>query len=293
MTPALAIDLGGTNLRAALFETHAIAPDTVPPHLLQQAAPQNLDAFRQTVETLLDQTGAGALGIAVPGLVEGTVCRWAPNLRWLDDVDFAALFPDVRVAAGNDAQFSLLAEAAAGAARGADNAILLAIGTGIGSSLLADGRIVRGAGGTAVSFGWACARFDDAGDPQHGWLERHASGRALDRAAQGIGLADGAALVAAARHGEDGPRGALETVGQILGAALSGAVALTGTDRVVISGGVSSALDLFGPSLLHQLQTHLPPHLRTVSLMTGAFGSQAALCGAALAAYQHPIWEES
>src|SRR5690606_36667705 len=89
MTPALAIDLGGTNLRAALFQTREIAPDAVPPHLLQQAAPQNLDAFRQTVETLLDQTGAGALGIAVPGLVEGTVCRWAPNLRWLDDVDFA------------------------------------------------------------------------------------------------------------------------------------------------------------------------------------------------------------
>ena len=90
--------------------------------------------------------------IAVPGLVEGTICRWAPNLRWLDDVDFAALFPDVLVAAGNDAQFSLLAEAAAGAALGADNAILLAIGTSIGSALLADGRIVRGAGDTAVSF---------------------------------------------------------------------------------------------------------------------------------------------
>lgn len=293
MTPALAIDLGGTNLRAALFQTREIAPDAVPPHLLQQAASQNLDAFRQTVETLLDQTGAGALGIAVPGLVEGTICRWAPNLRWLDDVDFAGLFPDVRVAAGNDAQFSLLAEAAAGAAQGADNAILLAIGTGIGSALLADGRIVRGAGGTAVSFGWACARYDEPGDPQHGWLERHASGRALDREAQGLGLADGAALVAAARHGEDAPRAALETVGQILGAALSGAVALTGTDRVVISGGVSSALDLFGPSLLHQLQAHLPPHLRTVSLTAGGFGSQAALCGAALAAYQHSIWEES
>ena len=108
----------------------------------------------------------------------------------------------LRVVAGNDAHFALLAEAAAGAARGVGNAVLIAIGTGIGSAVLADGRILRGEGGAAASFGWACADLGDAGDDAHGWLERVASGTALDRIAAGLGAADGPALVGRARDGD-------------------------------------------------------------------------------------------
>lgn len=290
MTGALAVDLGGTNIRAAVFPRAPLGPDAVPERRLHAAAPASLDRFVTAIRALLDETAVTALGIAIPGLVEGATCRWAPNLSWLDGVDLESLFPGVRVSVANDAQFSLLAEAAAGAARGTGNAILLAIGTGIGSGLMADGRIVRGVGGAAVSFGWACARHDEPGDLQHGWLERQASGRALDRAAARLGLASGAALVEAARAGNTDALAALEAAGEILGAALAGAVALAGTERIVIAGSVSAALDLIGPALLGKLHAHLPPHLRSVALTPGAFGAHAALCGAAFAAHQHPIW---
>ena len=287
MSGVLAIDLGGTNLRAARV-TDATCPHPEP--VLHATAPDSLHSFRETLAALVQAERPAAIGIAIPGLVEGTTCPWVPNLPWLDGIDLQTLAPGVRVAAGNDAQLAMLAEAAAGAAQRATTAILLAIGTGIGSGLLARGRMVRGG---ATSFGWACADMEASGDSVHGWLETQASGRALDRAARKLGLDDGAALVAAAKTGHPGAREALECAAQALGTALAGAVALTGAELVVVSGGVSRALDLLAPPLLDRLRTHLPPHLRGVTLVAGAFGAEASLVGAALCAAQHPIWEAS
>ncbi|HTV71326.1 MAG TPA: ROK family protein [Rhizobiaceae bacterium] len=286
---ALAIDLGGTNLRAALARDAAVEP--LP--LGRWDAPRDLDTFRGRIEALIAEHSTDRLGVAVPGLARGTVCNWIPNLPFLDGVDLASLFPGLRIALGNDAQLSLLAEAAAGAAKDAKNAILLAIGTGIGSAVLADGRILHGEGGAAASFGWACADPTDAGDDAHGWLERVASGRALDRIAADRGLAYGPALVALARRGEAGAMAALAPPMRSLGTALAGAVALTGARLVVFAGGVAESIDVFRPLVLPALTRQLPPHLRDVRLAAGNFGPRAALMGAALAAHGHPAWLEN
>lgn len=285
---ALAIDLGGTNLRAGLVQDYRVEPQA----LGHWKAPTDLDAFRAIIEPLVAEHRITELGVAVPGLARGTVCAWVPNLLFLDGVDLATLFPAVRVAVGNDAQFALLAEAAAGAARDVRTAILLAIGTGIGSAVLADGRILRGEGGTANSYGWACSDSSDQGDEEHGWLERTASGTTLDRIAVGAGLENGPALVARARTGDEAARAALKPPMAALGTALAGAVALTGAPLVIFAGGVADGLDVLGPLMLPALARQLPPHLRGVRLAAGHFGSRAALVGAGLAASGHPIWPE-
>lgn len=284
----LAIDLGGTNLRAGLVLDEAIEP-----RLLERwQAPAGLDDFHRVVDRLIAQHDATALGVGIPGLARGTVCAWVPNLPFLDGIDLAKLFPGIRVALGNDAQLSLLAEAAGGSAREAGNAILLAIGTGIGSAVLADGRILRGEGGAAASFGWACADPSDPGDDTHGWLERTASGKALDRIAIVVGAENGLALVARARTGDQTAIGALKSPMAALGTALAGAVALTGAPLIIFAGGVADSLDVLGPLILPALKRQLPPHLRGVRLAAGHFGSRAALVGAGLAACGHPIWLE-
>ena len=285
---ALAIDLGGTNLRAGLAMDDVIEP--VP--LGRWNAPASLDEFRARMETLIAAHGTTELGVCIPGLAHGTVCAWVPNLPFLDGIDLAAVFPGVRVALGNDAQFALLAEAAGGTAQETKNAILLAIGTGIGSAVLADGRILRGEGGAAVSFGWTCVDPSDPGDAAHGWLERAASGTALDRIAAGLGLRDGPALVALARSGNEKALAALEPPMTTLGTALAGAVALTGSPMVIVAGGAVDGLDILGPLLRPALTRQLPPHLREVRLAAAQFGARAALTGAGLAARRHPIWME-
>lgn len=285
---ALAIDLGGTNMRAGIARGDAIEPEP----LERWDAPRDLDTFRNRIEGLLARHGAARLGVAIPGLARGTVCAWVPNLPFLDGVDLAALFPAARIALGNDAQLALLAEAAGGTACNARNAILLAIGTGIGSAVLADGRILRGEGGAAASFGWACADPADQGDDKQGWLERTASGTALDRIAAALGMKDGPALVERARARDERALAALELPMAALGAALSGAVALTGAPLVIFAGGVADGLDVLGPLILPALRRQLPPHLRAVKLGAALFGPRAALAGAGLAARGHPYWRE-
>ncbi len=289
MTCVLAIDLGGTNLRAALHNGDIAALQM----LTQEAAPSSLDDFRNRVGALADEAGdITAIGLAVPGLVEGSSCRWIPNLPYLDGQNLQELFPEITVAVGNDAQIAMLAEAVEGAARSLTDALLLAIGTGIGSAVLAGDRIVAGAQGGACSFGWACADTNDAGEDRSGWLERCASGRALDIVAAGLGLANGSALISAARSGEGAAITALEVPMRSLGTALAGAVALLNPQAILISGGIADALDVMKPPLLAALRRQLPPHLRDINIRPGAFGSRAGLVGAALAGAAGAGWRQ-
>lgn len=287
MSRVLAIDLGGTRLRAGIADS--ANADAVEP-VGEWAAPQDLAAFTQMVGGLIATHGATHLGLGIPGLARDTTCVWVPNLGYLDGNDLTVLFPGVEIGLGNDAQFALLAEVAAGSAKGLTDAILLAIGTGIGSSVLAGGRIVRGSGGGACSFGWATADLDDPGEDRSGWLERHASGRALDAAAQAIGHRDGAALIAAARAADPKAVAALENPMHALGTALSGAVALLDPQAVILAGGVASSTDVIVPPILTALRRQLPPHLRGIEIRPGHFGPRAGLVGAAVAGSMGREW---
>ncbi|HWK65338.1 MAG TPA: ROK family protein [Rhizobiaceae bacterium] len=289
MSRALAIDLGGTNLRAGLV-------DPARPHEVEKIghwpAPVDRSGFRQLLRGLIDAHAVSRIGMAVPGLAIGTTCVWIPNLPYLDGFDLTAAFPGISIALGNDAQFALLAEASAGAAKGLSDVILLAIGTGIGSAVLSDWRIVRGAHGGAASFGWASADPGDPGDDRDGWLERNASGRALDRIAAKAGLDNGAALIVQARAGDRQSRQLLDEAAAALGTALAGAVALLDPQRVLISGGVAEAFDVLGPAVLGSLRRQLPPHLRGITLAPAAFGTVASLAGAGIAAFKGEGWED-
>lgn len=283
----LAIDLGGTRYRAGLAT--AADPAAVQP-VEDRPVPLTRDAFIEAVTAQLGRHGATRLGIGVPGLARDTTCRWVPNLPYLDGLDLEEAFPGIAIGLGNDAQLALLAEASAGAAQGLSDAILLAIGTGIGSAVLAGGRIVAGSSGGACSFGWAAADLDDQGEDRSGWLERHASGRALDAAAHHLGLQNGTALVNAARGGDTTAMRTLATPMRALGTSLAGAVALLDPEAIILAGGVASSLDVLAPLILEPLRRHLPPHLRGIVLKPGQFGPRAGLVGAAFAGARGPDW---
>ena len=287
MSTILAIDLGGSRLRAGLAERGAPANVTT---LGDWAAPTDIGGFKGRVESWLAEHGADRLGIAIPGLARGTTAVWVPNLPYLDGEDLAELFPNPEIGLGHDAQLALLAEVTAGAAQGMTDAILLAIGTGIGSAVLAGGRIVRGATGAACSFGWASADMDDPGQERLGWLERQASGRVLDAAAAAMGLKSGTALMTAARSGSSAAIAVLEPPMQALGTALAGAVALLDPQAVILAGGVASGTDVIGPLLLTAMRRHLPPHLQEIAVRAGRFGPRAGLVGAAVAGAYGRNW---
>ena len=149
---------------------------------------------------------------------------------------------------GNDAQLALLAEATAGAAIGLSDAILLAIGTGIGSAVLAGGRIVarQPLAAPARSAGLRPTSTTRATTAAAGWNGTPPVARST-QCATSIGLADGAALVDAARARRGVPCAALATAACArLGTALAGAVALLDPAAVILAGGVAASLDVLG-----------------------------------------------
>lgn len=289
MSKVLAIDLGGTQLRAGLCDS---AEPAALQHIGAWPAPKGLDALSETIAWLAGEHDAARLGMSVPGTTAGTRCQWIPNLPWLDGVDLAQLFPDLAIGLGQDAQLALLAEATAGAAKGMSDAILVAIGTGIGSAVLSGSRIVRGGQGAACSFGWACADLGDAGHDRDGWLERQASGRALDRMGKLAGFEDGRGLVAAAREGNAAAHAVLEQPARALGVSLATAVALLDPQAVILAGGVAEAADVLVPVVRKAMERQLPPHLRGVRIEAGAFGKDASLVGAAFAGARGQQWGE-
>jgi glucokinase len=291
----IGVDLGGTRLRAGAAPLNSSEP--VVGSLIQLAdrpAPGRLSELGAALDAVLVAAAphgpVRGMAIAVPGLVSGSICRWVPNLPYLDGVDLAAITAHV-VAVGNDAHLALLAEATEGAAYERADALLLAIGTGIGSAVLSDGRIVRGSHRAAASFGWACAELADVGDDRHGWLERHAAGPVLDAAgAARTPPVDGRGIVDAASAGDAGAKATLDRVGTVLGTALAGAVALLDPGMVIISGGLADAVDALAPALHDALTRQLPAHLRDIEIVRGALGPSAGLVGALIAARRGPEW---
>src|SRR5690606_24097347 len=214
----LGVDLGGTRLRLLVER-----PDGDREPLVTTAAP---GSYAELIETIALQARAApvavdAVGLGIPGTCHGSRAGFVPALPWLDGRDVGAdlsarLAAEVTVA--NDAQLSLLAEARTGAARDADSAIMVTVGTGIGGAMMLGGRLWRGAHGSAGSWGWLDAAEAEP-DAVHGPFEQVASGSALDALAGDIGGED---VVERARRGERGAQQIVETYARRLGRGLAG-----------------------------------------------------------------------
>jgi glucokinase len=201
----------------------------------------------------------------------------------------------------NDANLAALAEHRFGAARGAVNAVMLTIGTGIGGGLVLGGELYRGTTGAGAELGHVV--IDQAGPPcqgncpNRGCVEVLASGTALGRegrlaaethpgSALGKALAegqeiDGRLVTDAALAGDGIAVEVVSTIGTRLGVALSSLANVFNPDLIVIGGGVSAAGDLLLAPAREQLRARaLTPMNQTPVLLAG-LGPAAGMIGAA------------
>lgn len=184
----LAIDLGGTKLAAALFARDgAIRQRATFP--LEGRQGRDVGALILEAVARFRQHGPiRSVGVAVPGIYRsagGTV--WAPNIPGWDDYPLrdelrAALGADVACAVESDRTCYILGEVWQGNARGAGNAVFIAVGTGIGAGIMIDGRIIRGHADITGAIGWlALDRPYDEAYRQCGNFEYYASGPGIAR----------------------------------------------------------------------------------------------------------------
>ena len=196
--PVLGIDLGGTKLAAALFSPQGelIARDLLA--LERRTGREVGNLITGAVATFLASgQHVEAIGVSVPGIAHaktGTV--WAPNIPGWEDypllAEIKSLSGGIPVSIDSDRACCMLGEVWQGNARGCRDALYLAVGTGIGVGILADGRIIRGAQDIAGSVGWMALDkpFREKYIPC-GCFEYYASGDGIARLAREVLLADG------------------------------------------------------------------------------------------------------
>lgn len=210
--PVLAIDLGGTQIRAALVTSdRTVHSRRAMPTADEEGVDAVLDRIVEVAAAVRAEAAADGLpepmgiGISSPGPLDpwNGVVRLAPNLTGWRDIPIAP-----RVAAGlhlptfleRDTNVAIMGEWRYGAASGTENAVYLTVSTGIGGAAIIDGRPLVGTNGTAGEFGHITVELDGprCGCGGIGHVEAIASGTAIAR--------DGRAL--AAEH-PDSPLGRL------------------------------------------------------------------------------------
>ena len=191
---AIGIDVGGTNLKAALVdERGGIVQKCAGPWDAARGPDRAIDDMVALVDSLLGDARVGhadavGLGVGAPGPLDfqkGTIIRSA-NLPGWHDVpirDNLSQRLDLPVVLDNDANAAAFGEFWAGAGREGGDLVMLTLGTGVGAGVVLDGRLLHGHFDNAAELGHMIVEVDGLPCPcgQHGCLEQYSSASAVGR----------------------------------------------------------------------------------------------------------------
>jgi glucokinase len=297
----IGIDAGGTKLLGGVVDEQLVVHHRVRRTWRGADRSETLGLFVDAVEEVRAAApDVEAVGFGIPSLVspERGVSTWSNHLP-LDDVPFRDLMSErlgLPVFVDNDSNLALLAEHRRGAARGTRHALMVALGTGIGGAIVIDGKLYRGAGGSAGELGHMVVDLhgpDCPGNcPGRGCLEVFASGAAIGEAGMAAGVGSGKEVsgqyvTELAHSGDEAAVAALATVGRQLGAGLTGLVNVFAPEVIVIGGGAVAAGELLlGPAREVVAERALPPAAQGVRIVPAHFGEEAGMTGAALFALE-------
>lgn len=291
----LGLDLGGTNIKAAVVEISRPSedPQVVSTALHETFAERGPEAVTERLievgrATINEFGPVAAAGLGVPGIFQADTGRIVlfPNLPgpWAghalrDPVGAALGVPTTLI---NDARAFVLAEGTIGAGRGHQTLVGLTLGTGIGGGIMIDGQIHLGAFGTG---GEIAHQIIMPGGPlcgcgNRGCVEALAKADALAALA---GLPDAASVYARAANGDEDCLAAIDTVAGYIGIGLANVVTVLGPSCIVIGGGIIAAGDL----VLDPIRTAMAALVRLapgdrVEVVPAELGNWAGAIGAAL-----------
>lgn len=295
---ALAVDLGGTKVEAALVDAagallagsrHRRPTGAASPS--EHLAAAVTAAVRDALAALPASSTLLGAGIGSAGPIAGTTGDVSPlNLPAWRNYPLGALvadhLPGLPVTLRMDGICIALAEVWIGAAQGESNVMGMIVSTGVGGGLILDGRVIAGSTGNAGHIGHvAVAGFDDVcACGARGCLEAIASGPRTVAWARTRGFtgASGEQLAAAAVAGDAVARAAVERSATAVGRAIASASALVDLDIVAIGGGFSHVSDdyiaLVGTTVAHHSDFGFVTKTRVVA---SGLSGEGPLVGAA------------
>jgi len=310
-----AVDLGGTNLRAANIDRdgriHERVRTATPGSGTAEDVVAAIAAAVRECESHGAKRGAhvGGVSVVIPGSVQvetGLVFN-APNIPSLPGYELA---PALETALGrpvlleNDANAAALGEMWQGAARGYQTILCLTLGTGVGGGIILEGKLWRGADGTAGEIGHTSVEpFGgvQCGCGNSGCLETYASATAIVRLTRESltqhpssllhsTLANELTSEAVFRAAIARDELALEVfrrVGVALGIAMANLVNVFNPEMIVIGGGVSGAWDFFAQHARAEVMKRaFPVPAQRCQIVKAECGDDAGLIGAAWLGFQ-------
>ncbi len=253
----IGVDVGGTTVAAGLVTADGQVLEHVQAPTHARGPGSALETIVEVLDRLRERARArgvavSGVGVGIPGTVDaergvvGVDVNHVPELAGAPLAERLGARVDAPVFVDNDVNALVLAEWAWGAGRGARSLVMLALGTGVGGGIVLDGRLQRGAAGSAGELGHVPIAFD--GPPcicgGRGCLKAFVSGtdiarRAEERLGRSVGAAEVFRLAAA---GEAKAAAIVDEVCRALGAGLAVIVNGLNPERVLLAGSVAKSL---------------------------------------------------
>jgi len=298
----ICLDIGGTNIRAALFMNDEIQPIKQLKISAQAEGQKAEDRILDLIKDIWPQKGVvKAIAAAAPGYVDsekGIIIK-AVNIPGWEYMLLQQFIQDkfnVPVLIGNDARLAILGEWKYGAGRGHHEIIYLTISTGIGGGVIINDQVLMGSSGMATKLGHTTILPDgplcNCGKTGH--LEALSSGSAiaryvLDQIKNGTKsslnlapLPTSKEIAEAALQGDDLRMTAYKRAGYYLGIAIANYIQIFNPTCIILGGGVS----LTGELLLNPTKRTLEQvilskeYLKDLIITTAELGDNAGLIGA-------------
>jgi glucokinase len=306
----IGIDLGGTKLAAGVFSQSGEL-------LSKKEAPldgrSGKDVGKLITESILplmkdEHAPIEAVGVSVPGISnrkEGTV--WAPSIPGWEKYplydEIKKCVGEIPVSVDSDRSCYILGEMWKGNAKGCSNAIFIAVGTGIGAGIVADGNVIHGANDIAGAIGWMALHHPFKDDyTQCGCFELNASGAGLAKMAKQYILEDRAyAGVLKAKvtditsheifvaYDLDDPV-AIKVISNAIiywGMAIANLISIFNPEKIILGGGVFGPAVKFIPAIREEcVKWAQPISAGQVTIEPSYLGGAAGIYGAGYLALQ-------
>lgn len=307
----IGLDLGGTNSVFGIVDSRGeIKATTAIKTQAYETVEEYVKASVDAQQIIIDQVGGidkvKAMGIGAPNgnYYKGTI-EFAPNLKWGHSgiVPLADMFSKllgIPVGLTNDANAAAIGEMAYGVARGMKNFIVITLGTGVGSGIVIDGKLVYGSDGFAGELGHVTmVRHDgrSCGCGRNGCLEAYCSATGVARTARELlDTTDEPSLLRelnpeeitsldvsiAAGKGDELAKRIFEFTGKMLGEACADFAAFSSPEAFIFFGGLTKAGSLIMDPIKRSYDEHVLKVFKGKAkfLISGLDGSSAAVLGA-------------
>ncbi|CAI6065572.1 ROK family transcriptional regulator [Cohnella sp. JJ-181] len=291
---AVGVDLGVNYVRGVLTDLRGGVVLERTAQLPRTSPEEVFGILRPFIQALVDEApesafGVVGIGVGVPGLVDrGGSVLYAPNLGWRDVPlqDALSRAFGLPVLIDNEANVGAIGERQFGSGRGIGSMIYVSVGMGIGTGLILQKELYKGAAGFSGELGHLSI---EANGPacrcgNRGCWELYASEQALLARAAEAGLGEGTldSLLALAERGDARTRALFADIGESLGVGIANIVNVFNPEAVVIGNTMSRARPWLEEEMIRTTESRaLNFHLRGIRLLFAELGDRSAVMGAA------------